>query len=85
MTADMTLAHTAATAASHPSSYLWLIPFLPLFGFLINGLSGKKLRNTAIVDTFALGSVGVAFLLTLWHFSQLIGLPAEGRSIHQSL
>jgi len=85
MTADMTLAHTAATAASQAGSYLWLIPFLPLFGFLINGLSGKKLKNNAIVDTLALGSVGVAFLLTLWHFIQLIGLPADGRSIHQSL
>ncbi len=84
MTADMTLAH-AATAASQPASYLWLIPFLPLFGFLINGLSGRKLRNTKVVDFFALGSVGVAFLLTLYYFIQLLGMPAEGRSIHQSL
>ena len=75
----------AMTAASHPSSYLWLIPFLPFFGFLINGLSGRRLKSTKVVDFFALGSVGVAFLLTLWHFAQLIGLPAEGRSIHQSL
>jgi NADH-quinone oxidoreductase subunit L len=75
----------AMTAASQPSAYLWLIPFLPLFGFLINGLSGRKLKNTAIVDALALGSVGIAFLLTLWHFVQLMGLPAEGRSIHQSL
>jgi len=73
------------TAASQASSYLWLIPFLPLFGFLINGLSGKKLRNNAVVDAVALGSVGLAFLLTLWHFIQLVGLPADGRSIHQSL
>ena len=50
MTADPTLVHAAATAASQPSTLLWLIPFLPLFGFLINGLSGKKLRNTKVVD-----------------------------------
>ena len=50
----------AMTAASHPSSYLWLIPFLPFFGFLINGLSGRKLKSTKVVDFFALGSVGVA-------------------------
>ena len=85
MSADMTLTHAAATAASQPSSLLWLIPFLPLFGFLINGLSGRKLRNTAVVDFFALGSVGAAFLLTVWHFIQLVGLPAEGRSLHQEL
>ncbi len=29
--------------------------------------------------------MAVSFLLTLWYFTQLIGLPAEGRSIHQSL
>ena len=85
MTADMTLVHAATTAASQPSTLLWLIPFLPLFGFLINGLSGKKLRNTKVVDFIALGSVGAAFLLTLYHFIQLVGLPADGRSIHQSL
>ena len=85
MSADMTLAHAAATAASQPSSLLWLIPFLPFFGFLINGLSGRKLRNTAVVDFFALGSVGLAFVLTLWHFIQLIGMPPGGRSLHQSL
>jgi NADH-quinone oxidoreductase subunit L len=85
MTADMTLAHTAVTAASQPGTLLWLIPFLPLFGFLINGLSGRKLKSTKVVDFFALGSVGLAFLLTLYHFVQLVGMPAEGRSIHQSL
>jgi len=85
MTADPTLMHAAATAASQPSTLLWLIPFLPLFGFLINGLSGRKLRNTKVVDFIALGSVGAAFLLTLYHFIQLVGLPADGRSIHQSL
>jgi NADH-quinone oxidoreductase subunit L len=77
----MTLAH----AASQPGTLLWLIPFLPFFGFLINGLTGRKLKSTQVVDFFALGSVGVAFLLTLWYFAQLVGLPAEGRSIHQNL
>jgi len=81
MTAEMTLAH----AASQPGTLLWLIPFLPFFGFLINGLTGRKLKNTKVVDFFALGSVGMAFLLTLWYFAQLVGLPADGRSIHQCL
>ena len=85
MTAEMTLVHAATTAASQPGTLLWLIPFLPLFGFLLNGLSGRKLKSTKVVDFFALGSVGVAFLLTLYYFIQLAGLPAEGRSIHQSL
>lgn len=85
MSAEMTLTHAVATAASTPSSLLWLIPFLPLFGFILNGLSGRRLKNNALIDTLALGSVGLAFLITLWHFVQLMGLPAEGRSLHQSL
>jgi NADH-quinone oxidoreductase subunit L len=92
MTPDMTLTHgvttlthAATTAASHPSSLLWLIPFLPLFGFLVNGLTGRKLKSNAVVDAIALGSVGLSFLITVWHFVQLAGLPADGRSLHQSL
>src|SRR5512133_1696559 len=84
MSADMTLTH-AATAASQAGSYPCLIPLLPFFAFLINGLTGRKLKNTKVVDFFALGSVGVAFVLTLVYFVKLAGLPADGRSIHQSL
>ena len=73
------------TAASHPGSLLWLIPFLPFFGFLINGLTGRRMKSTKVVDFIALGSVGLSFLLTLVYFGQLIGLPAESRSIHQTL
>jgi NADH-quinone oxidoreductase subunit L len=85
MTTTMSAEMTLATAASQPSNLLWLIPFLPLFGFLINGLTGRRLKSTAIVDAIALGSVGIAFLLTLYHFVQLVGLPADGRSLHQTL
>lgn len=72
-------------AASKSVPYLWLIPFLPLFGFLINGLTGSKLKNNSFVNTVALGSVGISFLLSLFYFYQLTILPAEGRSLHQSL
>ncbi|HEX9081890.1 MAG TPA: proton-conducting transporter membrane subunit, partial [Holophagaceae bacterium] len=85
MTTTMSLEPSAMTAASHADSLLWLIPFLPFFGFLLNGLSGRKLRNTKLVDTLALGSVGLSFILTLVHFGQLIGLPADSRSLHQVL
>ncbi len=81
----MSLEPSAMTAATHPSSLLWLIPFLPLFGFLLNGLTGRKLRNTKVVDAIALGSVGISFILTLVHFGRLIALPADSRSIQQTL
>jgi NADH-quinone oxidoreductase subunit L len=69
----------------HVSSILWLIPFLPAFGALINGLSGRELRSTGVVDFFALGSVGASFLLSLFFFFQLIALDPSQRAITQSL
>src|SRR3954447_2176356 len=39
---------------------LWLIPFLPLAGFLINGLFGRRMPK-ALVNTFAIGSVVLCF------------------------
>ncbi len=49
---------------------LWLIPFFPLLGFLINGLFGKRLSKPA-VSLFAVGSVGLSFLYVLVLFSKI--------------
>ena len=48
----MSLEHAATTAASMPlhSGLLWLVPFLPAFGALFNGLTGRRLKSTKIVD-----------------------------------
>ena len=40
---------------------LWLIPFLPLAGFLVNGLFGKRLSKS-VVSMVAIGSVALSFL-----------------------
>ncbi len=49
---------------------LWLIPILPLAGFAINGLFGRRFSK-ALVNTFAIGSV----LLSLaWVLKTLLGL-----------
>src|SRR5579863_3733154 len=40
---------------------LWLIPFFPLLGFLLNGLFGKRLSKP-IINVIAIGSVMVSFL-----------------------
>ncbi len=49
---------------------LWLIPALPLAGFLINGILGRKLSKAAI-NAVAIGSV---FLSFLWVVKTLMGL-----------
>jgi NADH-quinone oxidoreductase subunit L len=64
---------------------LWLIPFLPAFGSLINGLTGRKARNTKLVDAIALGSVALSFLLVLCCFARILGQAPADRSVDQTL
>ncbi len=43
---------------------LWLIPLLPLAGFLINGLFGRRFSK-ALVNAVAIGSVLLSFAWVL--------------------
>ena len=83
----MIMETTVSTALSTPihSSVLWLIPFLPAFGALLNGATGRRLRNPKVVDAIALGSMAVSFLLVLCCFAQLLGQAPENRSVNQTL
>ena len=53
---------------------LWLIPFFPLIGFLLNGLFGKR-SSKSLINLFAVGSVALSFayvvllLFKLWPLS----------------
>ncbi len=58
---------------------IWLIPMMPLIGFLINGLFGKKLSKSA-VNLVACGSVLASFILAANAVLQLLGLPEHERS-----
>jgi NADH-quinone oxidoreductase subunit L len=49
---------------------LWLIPLLPLAGFLINGIFGRRFSKS-LVNVFAIGSVALAFA---WVVKILFGL-----------
>ena len=49
---------------------LWLIPILPLAGFLINGIFGRRFSKS-MVNVFGIGSVVVAFL---WVVKTLLAL-----------
>jgi NADH-quinone oxidoreductase subunit L len=49
---------------------LWLIPLLPLAGFLINGIFGRRFSKS-VVNLFAIGSVALAFA---WVVKTLFGL-----------
>jgi len=81
---------TAAASASTQISWLWLIPFLPAFGAIINGVRGLIARSRGknlcpvSVDVFALGSMGIAFILTLVAFAKLLALNPGARSLSQN-
>jgi NADH-quinone oxidoreductase subunit L len=49
---------------------VWLIPFLPLLGFLINGL-GRKVLSKTLISIIGCGVVLVSFVLSIWVFLQV--------------
>jgi NADH-quinone oxidoreductase subunit L len=52
---------------------LWIIPALPLAGFLVNGLFGKRLPK-AVINAVAIGSVALSFLWVLKTIGRLMPL-----------
>ncbi len=56
---------------------IWIIPLLPLAGFLINGLGGRRLPDRLV--SFVGVSLPIAsFVLSVWAFLQLLKLGEEG-------
>src|SRR5947209_10481722 len=49
---------------------LWLIPFFPLLGFLLNAMLGRR-WSKALVNLIAVGSVAVSFLYVVAVISKL--------------
>jgi len=61
-----------------------LLPFvllLPLVGFLINGLFGKKMGSERTVGIIGSSAVGIAFILSVVMFLQMLSAPAEERRV----
>src|SRR5579863_6791701 len=59
---------------------LWLIPLLPLAGFALNGLLGRKLSK-AVINAIAVGSVLLSFL---WVLKTLSGLGAFSGGLEET-
>ena len=56
------------------NSLIWLIPALPLLGFLINGLAGNKISRSVSGATASLMVLG-SFVISVVLFSGMIGDP----------
>src|SRR5512145_3012205 len=59
--------------------YVWLIPFFPLVGVVINGLFGKKIKNEKVIGGLATLLVACSFLVSCSILFKLISLPGEER------
>src|SRR5262245_24711182 len=49
---------------------VWLIPFLPLLGFIINGLA-RKVLSKSLISVIGCGVVLAAFILSIWVFFEV--------------
>lgn len=63
------------------SNYFIFIPVLPLIGFLINGLFGSKLKSEKLSGIIGSTAVLVPFLIAVYAFMELSGLPEDSRKI----
>jgi len=63
---------------------IWLIPCLPLFGFLVLLVAGRKLGDPG-AGWWATGVVALSFSVVVKVFFDLLALPAEEREITQTL
>lgn len=56
---------------------VWLIPTLPLAGFVFLGLFGKKLKNEKLIGTIGSATVGIAFVIAFLIFMELLSNPID--------
>lgn len=64
--------------------WLWLVPFLPLLGALINGAFGLKLHRKygeKPVHAIAILMPGLSFVITLYYFIQLMSAEPHNRKM----
>src|SRR5687767_15658870 len=64
--------------------WIWLIPALPLAGFLVNLAFGSRLPRP-VIGAIACGTVGAAFLVALGCFLALLELSPDERAVVQTL
>jgi NADH-quinone oxidoreductase subunit L len=62
--------------------YLWLIPFFPLVGSIINGLFGKKIKNEAVIGGLATAMIGLSFVVSASCFFSLLNDPVK---VHETV
>lgn len=59
---------------------IYLTIVLPLIGFLINGLFGKKIGNEKVIGIIGSATVGISFVISLLALIETINLPVDQRT-----
>jgi NADH-quinone oxidoreductase subunit L len=65
--------------------YVWLIPFFPLVGVVINGLFGKKIKNETVIGGLGTIMVACSFVVSCGILLRLRGMHGEERVFEQKL
>jgi NADH-quinone oxidoreductase subunit L len=60
--------------------YIGYAVFLPLIGFLVNGLFGRKLKSETLVGIIGSAAVGLGFVVALASFFEMLGRAPEERT-----
>ncbi|CAN5631379.1 NADH-quinone oxidoreductase subunit L [soil metagenome] len=63
------------------SNYFLLVTLLPLVGFLINGLFGKKINNEKVSGVISSLAVLIPFIIASMTFLELMNMEPESRKI----
>jgi NADH-quinone oxidoreductase subunit L len=63
-----------------PNQLISLAIFLPLAGFVVNGLFGRRLKSDALVGAIGSGTVGISFIIAVAAFVQMLGAPVDDRT-----
>jgi NADH-quinone oxidoreductase subunit L len=61
---------------------LWLIPFFPLLGSVINGLLGKKIKNEKVIGAIGTLAIASSFVVSCMYFIQLLG---DTEKVHEQV
>ncbi len=63
-----------------PYQLIGIAVFLPLAGFLLNGLLGSKIKSERVIGIVGSATVGISFVIACAMFVALLGSPADERS-----
>ena len=61
---------------------LWLIPFFPLLGSIINGLFGSKIKNEKVIGGIGTLAIASSFVVSTSYFFQLLKDPVK---VHENV